>query len=189
LTSSRPARKKDDSQTGMWVAGLVFLGAILFGLVVLPLLGKGKKSELEGGQAPDFALPVINDKFARPTLHLSDLDGKVVILDFWASWCGPCRAQGPIVERVASKYQAQGVTLVGIATSDRRQNAEAYARANPSSFPALFDEDENVARAYNAFGLPTLAVLDKRGKIVALRSGLMREGQLSALVEAALASP
>jgi thiol-disulfide isomerase/thioredoxin len=173
----------------MWVAGLVFLGAILLGLLVLPLLGKGQKHQLEGIQAPDFALPVINEKFTRPTLHLSDLDGKVVIVDFWASWCGPCREQAPIVERVAKKYRAQGVMLVGIATSDRRQSAEAYARAQQSSFPALFDGDESVARAYGAYGLPTLAVLDKRGTIVALRSGLMRETELSALVEAALDSP
>jgi cytochrome c biogenesis protein CcmG, thiol:disulfide interchange protein DsbE len=189
LTSARRGRKSDDTQTGMWVAALVFVGAILFGLLVLPLLDKGKKNQLEGNQAPDFALPVINEKFARPTLHLSDLDGKVVILDFWASWCGPCRLQAPIVESVAKKYETRGVTLVGIATSDRRQSAEAYARANNSSFPALFDGDETVARAYRAYGLPTLAVLDKRGTIVALRSGLMRENQLSALVEAALQSP
>jgi cytochrome c biogenesis protein CcmG, thiol:disulfide interchange protein DsbE len=190
LTSQRPGKKKSDAQTGTWVAGLVFFGAILFGLFVLPHLGGPRKNnQLQGSQAPDFALPVINAQFSKPMLHLSDLDGKVVILDFWASWCGPCRQQAPIVERVAKKYEAQGVTLIGIATSDRRSNVEAYARAYPSSFPAIFDEDENVARAYGALALPTLAVLDKRGKIVALRSGLMRESQLSSLVEAALQSP
>jgi len=188
LTRATPGRRKD-TQSGTWVAGLVFLGAILFGLVVLPLFGKGEKNPFEGTQAPDFALPVINQKFQRPELHLSDLDGKVVILDFWASWCGPCRQQAPIVERVAKKYEARGVTLVGIATSDQRRSAEAYAKAFPSSFPALHDADENVARAYGAHGLPTLAILDRRGKIVAVRSGLMREGQLTALVEAALERP
>jgi cytochrome c biogenesis protein CcmG, thiol:disulfide interchange protein DsbE len=181
--------RKDDARMGTWVAGLVFLAAILFGLLVLPLLGKGKKHQLDGAQAPDFALPVINGKFERSTLRLSDLDGKVVILDFWASWCGPCKQQAPIVEKVAKEYEARGVTLLGIATSDQQASAEAHGRRFPSSFPAVFDQDDAVARAYGVEGLPTLAVLDKRGKIVALKSGLTRRNELAALVEAALQSP
>jgi cytochrome c biogenesis protein CcmG/thiol:disulfide interchange protein DsbE len=177
-------RRQADARTGYWLGALVLGIALLFGLVVMPWASK-KTSSL-GKPAPEFALPVINGKFERPDLRLSDLDGKVVILDFWASWCMPCRAQAPIVERVAKAHAAQGVVLVGIATSDQRRSAELYAKNNPSDFPALFDEEELVARAYGVKGLPTLAVIDRQGKLVALRSGLVREAELRALVESAL---
>ncbi|HEV8246459.1 MAG TPA: TlpA disulfide reductase family protein, partial [Polyangiaceae bacterium] len=78
------------------------------------------------------------------------------------------------------------VTLVGIATSDQKLAAESYARANPSEFPALFDQDEVAARTYGVSGLPTLVVIDKHGKLVAIRSGLVREGDLQSLVQAAI---
>ncbi len=173
-----------DAKAGYMVAALVFAVAILFGLFVLPKLGK--RASLFSSQAPDFALPVINGQFVRPTLRLSDLDGQVVIVDFWASWCWPCRQQAPIVERVATSFKARGVTLVGIATSDQRRSAEYYAKVNPSSFPALYDENEQAARAYDVSGLPTLAVIDKHGKLVARRSGVVSDRELTALVEQAL---
>lgn len=184
MTGAKNTRKSLDGSSGFLVAGLVFVCAILLGLLVLPRLGK--KNQFQGGLAPEFALPVMNGKFERPTLRLSDLDGKVVILDFWASWCSPCREQAPIVERVAQRFAPRGVTLVGIATSDQRRAAENYAKTHPSAFPAVYDQDEATARSYGVQGLPTLAVVDRTGKIVALRSGLLRENELAALIEATL---
>lgn len=182
---SREAKRRADARTGYLLGALVLVIAALFGFLVLPFLGK-KVDQRVGAPAPDFLLPVMNGKYERPELRLSDLEGKVVILDFWASWCGPCRVQAPIVERVAKSRAAQGVMLVGVATSDQRRAAENYARQYPSEFPALFDEDEAAAHAYGVQGLPTLAVIDRRGMLVALRSGLVRQAELEALVESAL---
>ena len=83
-------------------------------------------------------------------------------------------------------HAAQGVMLVGVATSDQRRSAENYAKQHPSEFPALFDEDEAAAHAYGVEGLPTLAIIDRKGMLVALRSGLVREAELEAIVEAVL---
>jgi thiol-disulfide isomerase/thioredoxin len=182
---SREAKRRADARTGYGLGIMVLVIAALFGFLVMPLLGK-KVDRRVGTPAPEFLLPVMNGKFERPELRLSDLEGKVVILDFWASWCGPCRMQAPIVERVAKSLAAQGVMLVGVATSDQRKSAENYANKYPSEFPALFDEDEAAARAYGVEGLPTLAVIDRKGTLVALRSGLVREAELKALVESAL---
>ena len=182
---SREAKRRADARTGYGLAAMVLVVAALFGFIVMPLLGR--KPDLRfHGPAPDFLLPVMNGKFERPELRLSDLEGKVVIVDFWASWCGPCRVQAPIVERVAKSHAAQGVMLVGVATSDQRKSAENYASRHPSEFPALFDEDEAAAHAYGVEGLPTLAVIDRKGMLVALRSGLVREAELEAIVEAVL---
>jgi cytochrome c biogenesis protein CcmG/thiol:disulfide interchange protein DsbE len=182
---SREAKRRADARTGYGLAAMVLVIAALFGLVVMPLLGK-KGDGRVGTPAPEFLLPVMNGKFERPELRLSDLEGKVVIVDFWASWCGPCRVQAPIVERVAKSHRALGVMLVGVATSDQRKSAENYASRHPSEFPALFDEDEAAARAYGVEGLPTLAIIDRKGMLVALRSGLVREAELEELVQSAL---
>lgn len=182
---SHEAKRRADARTGYGLGLMVLVIAALFGFLVMPLLGK-KADRRIGTPAPEFLLPVMNGKYERSELRLSDLEGKVVILDFWASWCRPCRVQAPIVERVAKSYAAQGVILVGVATSDSRKSAENYAASQPSEFPAVFDENDSVARAYGVEGLPTLAVVDRRGVLVALKTGVVREAELVTMVKEAL---
>src|SRR4051812_24326348 len=120
-----PTAPSDEQQTrtGYLVAALVLGFSLFMGLFVLPYLGAktAEKSELVGKPAPDFLLPYVTPAERGQSQRLSDLQGHVVVLDFWASWCGPCREQTPVLERVARKL-GERVLVLGVGTSDERGN-------------------------------------------------------------------
>lgn len=177
---------KHDDTSGTWVtAGLVLACALIFGLIALPKLAPDKRV---GKPAPDFVLPRL--EAATPgkkpnELRLSELEGKGVILDFWASWCMPCRQQAPIVDRVAKKYGEQGLVALGVVTGDVPEDALRFAAEHPVSYASVLD-DGQASKAFSVQGLPTLVVLNRKGEVVAVRQGLVREGELTGLAEAAL---
>lgn len=179
--------RSDSSRSGLTVA-LVLLGAAVFGLVALPRLGK---EPLIGSHARDFALARLEaggpGGASGEPVRLSDLAGKAVILDFWASWCLPCREQAPIVDRVARSFKERGLVALGIVTDDSPESARRFLASEPVGYPSLLDEQRAVASAFEVRGLPTLVVLDRAGRVVAVRRGLVREKELVGLAEAALA--
>jgi thiol-disulfide isomerase/thioredoxin len=120
-------------------------------------------------------------------VRLSDLDGKVVILDFWASWCMPCRALGPIVDKVAKAQAARGVMALGVLSGDEPDDAATFLAQHPLGYSTVVDEQREAGRAFSIEGLPTIVVLDKKGAVVAIRRHLVSERELTALTEAALA--
>ncbi|MBL8730772.1 MAG: redoxin domain-containing protein [Planctomycetes bacterium] len=141
-----------------------------------------------GAAAPDFAMEDVDGK----PITLQDFAGKVVVLDFWATWCGPCKAAMPHVEEVAKHFADQGVVVVASCTSDERANFVDWVRANRRQLPHVvfaFDplgRDENRAsrKLYGVSGIPQQFVIGKDGKIAALVTGYMA-GEV--LLEAALA--
>src|SRR5690606_40121736 len=121
-----------------WVlAGLAIFLVLLFAFVVLPYGDPGKKPV---GKAPDWALPVIHGGEPGNRIRLSDLRGSVVVLDFWASWCAPCKKQMPILDRVSRAYADEKVVIVGINTDAQRSLALDYLRQRPTSYASLYDE-------------------------------------------------
>lgn len=181
------ADESPPSERRAWITMLVVIGlSLAFGLVLLPRLGPAAKNPLEGQSAPDFALDVIAGGDAGNRLRLSHLAGKVVILDFWASWCGPCREQAPIVEQVGKAHGAD-VVAVGVATSDERDDALGFVRSAGLAYTMVFDEGTRVAAAYGVRNLPTVVVVSKGGKVTAFRERVLRREELEKLVELALA--
>ena len=111
--------------------------------------------------APDFAL----ETFAGETLRLSDLRGKVVVLNFWASWCPPCRWEMPFFETISQEYKERGVIFLGVAISDTMEDASDFADSVGVTYPLALDAAGETARDYEVLGLPTTFLIDKEGAI------------------------
>lgn len=172
-------------ETPWFSAGLVLFAAGLFGWLVLPRLAP---DPFVGKSAPDFLLPRLGPSGAisNEKVRLSDLQGKAVVLDFWASWCIPCRAEMPIVDKVAKTQGARGVVALGVLSGDAPEDAAEFLAQHPVEYPSVVDEQSLAGTAFAVRGLPTLVVLDRKGAVVAMRVGHVSENELTALVEAAL---
>lgn len=139
--------------------------------------------------AGDFEAEVIlNGTPEQSRIVLSELQGRAVLLDFWASWCGPCKAEAPIIQRLHERYRDSGLTVIGVNTSDEEGMAVPTARRLKLGFPIVYDVGNRIAKQFGVSGLPTLIVISKTGKIVAFRAGTTPESTLEELVRKALAS-
>jgi thiol-disulfide isomerase/thioredoxin len=164
-----------------FIPALVLAAAAAFGLLALPNLAPRRLAD-------DFLLPRLDPRGgASPgKIRLSDLQGKGVILDFWASWCVPCRAQAPIVDRVAKSNKARGLVALGVVSGDAPEDAAAFLAQHPVSYDSVVDDQGEATRAFQVNSLPTLVAIDAKGEVKAVRKGLVSEKELSALVEAIL---
>ena len=171
------------------IIGIVVAVALIMGVTVLPTL-KAPRSKLLGLPSPDFTLPVMTGGEPGNRIQLSSLRGNVVVLDFWASWCAPCRAQAPIIDRVARKLRDKGVVVLGVDTSgDDWGRAVEFAKGHGISYPTVFDQGDHVASAFRVQALPTLVILDSNGVVTDVRTRVVREDELVQLIEDARASP
>ena len=140
-------------------------------LVDSPLLGK---------PGPAFDLPRI-DTAGR--VRSTDLTGRIVVVNFWASWCVPCREETPALEAFYQRYQPDGVELVGIGYDDRRGDALAFRRKLGGTWPIVDDPGGRVALDFGVRGVPETFVIDERGTIMAKLIGAVGPGTLESIVE------
>jgi cytochrome c biogenesis protein CcmG, thiol:disulfide interchange protein DsbE len=159
--------------------------SLLFGFAILPRLFGAPEGALAGKPAPDFTLKVVANG-DKPTLSLHDLAGSAVVLDFWATWCGPCQAEAPIVNKVAQRFHDRGLVVVGVDTDDQDGKAHAWALAHGLTYPIVFDEGDRVAGEYGVSSMPTLIVVSRAGKVLAVRQGMTDDSELEDLVKQAL---
>ncbi len=178
----------DPRSAGTTLSALGLVAAMLLGIAILPRILSRSHAAAVGRPAPDFSLALVAN---RPTatgadarsLRLSDLQGHTVLLDFWATWCQPCRAEAPIVEQVARRWRDRGVVVLGIDMDTADQgDPRAFAIENDLSYPILHDVTGAAARAYDVDSLPTLVVVSPEGKIAAIRSGITDGAELERLV-------
>jgi thiol-disulfide isomerase/thioredoxin len=111
--------------------------------------------------APAFTLA----SRAGGDVSLADLKGQVVMINFWASWCGPCRQEFPALDQIYAKYRPMGFTLVAINVESDKANAERFLGATPVSFPILFDPENKVSGSYGVSGMPTTVLIDRQGRV------------------------
>jgi thiol-disulfide isomerase/thioredoxin len=182
---SKAPHSKRESHQGYVTALLVVVASVGLGLFGLPRLSRRAahaNSPLIGLPAPDFILRTLSEGGLGTTQRLSDLQGKTVVLDFFASWCGPCRKQAPIVDRVSRRLSGPKLAVFGVNTSDELGAAQRYLGAHPPSYPVLFDQDAEGAKAFDVSGLPTLLVIDKQGIVRAVEMGVVGESELEGLI-------
>jgi peroxiredoxin len=111
--------------------------------------------------APSFSLP----SRAGDNVSLGQLKGRVVMLNFWASWCGPCRQEMPLLDQMHKRYSALGFTLVGVNVDANSKDAEDWLSKTPVSFPVLFDRDSKVSALYDVKAMPSTVFIDRKGNV------------------------
>ena len=149
-------------------------------------LAAGPAHALEVGQAaPDIELPGAN---VAP--RLAALKGKVVYVDFWASWCGPCRQSFPWLNELQQKYAAQGLQVVGVNVDAKRADADQFLSEVPARFALAFDPKGEAPRRIGVKGMPTAVLIGADGRVVKVHQGFRDNdrAELEALVVAALAA-
>jgi thiol-disulfide isomerase/thioredoxin len=111
--------------------------------------------------APDFRLA----NRAGGETTLAGLRGQVVMINFWASWCGPCRQEFPALDQMYRKYKPMGFTMVGINVESEKSDAERFLGISPVSFPILFVPQNSVSGSYGVKAMPTSVLVDRQGRL------------------------
>ncbi|MED5622099.1 peroxiredoxin family protein [Ideonella sp. BN130291] len=111
--------------------------------------------------APDFTLRALDG----PNLRLQEQRGRVVMVNFWATWCGPCRQEMPQLNKLYDKYRSAGFVLLGVNVDDDTSNAAGVAGKLGVKFPVLLDTDKKVSKLYDLSTMPSTVIIDRDGKV------------------------
>jgi peroxiredoxin len=111
--------------------------------------------------APDFTLKSQKDG----NIKLSELRGKVILINFWASWCGPCRQEMPVLDELYRHYRPLDFTILGVNVEQNSDDAKSLLKDVPVSFPILFDTENKISKLYDVKGMPSTVLVDRDGNI------------------------
>jgi peroxiredoxin len=117
--------------------------------------------------APDFTL---NAQTGKP-VELTQFKGQVVMLNFWASWCGPCRQEMPLLDSIYKKYNKAGFTMIGVNVEPDSKAANDWLKQTPVSFPILYDTQSDVSKLYGVAGMPSTVIIDRKGNVRFIHRG------------------
>jgi peroxiredoxin len=117
--------------------------------------------------APQFSLAARGGK----TVNLAQYKGQVVMINFWATWCHPCREEMPLLESIYKKYGKMGFTLVGVNVEPDSKPAEDWLKTTPVSFPILFDTKSEVSKMYDVNVMPSTVIVDRKGNVRVIHRG------------------
>ena len=137
----------------------MFKGLALAAVCVSAALAASSSS----GPAPGFKLSGRGGK----TIDLAQYKGQVVMINFWATWCGPCRQEMPLLQDIYAKYKPMGFTLIGVNVEPSTGDPEGWLSKlpKPVTFPVAFDVDSKVSKLYNVAGMPTTVFIDRKGNV------------------------
>ncbi|MCL4791159.1 MAG: TlpA family protein disulfide reductase [Gammaproteobacteria bacterium] len=143
------------------------LVACLSGALLLAASGAGEASADASGPAADFSLPSRGGQ----SVSLSALRGQVVLINFWATWCGPCRKEMPLLEQIQKKYAPLGFVMLGINVEEDTTHMEAFLGDVPVTFPVLLDPANRVSKLYDVAAMPSTVIVDRKGNIRYIHQG------------------
>lgn len=173
--------------------GLPLIALLSYGMTLDP---REIPSPLPGREAPAFTRAVFatghDSVLAQPvgdSVRLAALRGRIVVVNFWASWCLACRDEHEALSTVASRYAPQGVRFYGLLYNDREQNGLDWIdRMGGQAYPALSDPGARTAIDFGLYGVPETFVIDQRGIVARKYTGPVREMQLIQLIDSLLAA-
>jgi cytochrome c biogenesis protein CcmG/thiol:disulfide interchange protein DsbE len=140
---------------------------------------------------PDAVVGQVAPGFTRPSLDgyeisLSDLKGGPVVINFWATWCQPCKAEHAHLISTANRFKPKGVAFLGVLYGDEADKATRYLKRAGSAYPTLVDESQSIPIDYGVGGVPETFVVDKDGTIIKKFTGPVTEGELAIVLESLL---
>jgi peroxiredoxin len=141
---------------------LALVAGLSVALMPVPLLA-GEAA----GPAADFSLP----SRAGQSVSLAALRGQVVLINFWATWCGPCRKEMPLLEQIQKKYAPLGFTMLGINVEEDTTQMEAFLGDVPVSFPILLDPANTISKLYDVAAMPSTVIIDRKGNVRYIHQG------------------
>jgi thiol-disulfide isomerase/thioredoxin len=158
------------------LSGRSFATLILFSALLLlgcrdSTAAGGAAGTAEGasvGAAPEFRLKTLDGRVLGP----KDFKGKVVVVDFWATWCGPCQIQSRILEPLSRDYKGKNVQFLAANVGEDERTVRSFLESKPFPYPVLLDADSAVSNSLGVYALPTLMIIDKKGKISFVQPGL-----------------
>lgn len=168
-------------QTRYWVRRIVFL--ILIGMVGFTIyqmtVGSEPKQPNVGDIAPDFELQTLDGKKMR----LSDLKGKVVMLNFWATWCPPCKQEMPVMQEAYQKYKDQGFEIAAVNIGETDVAVQSFAKTQGLTFPIWLDYNKDITRQYKIGPIPSSFFIDANGIVAKKNEGPVNLAQLSGYIQ------
>jgi thiol-disulfide isomerase/thioredoxin len=133
----------------------------VFVAALLTATAMGLKASTPATEVPDLSF---SDESGR-TLRLADFKGQVVLLDFWASWCVPCRVSFPALDALHKELGARGFSAVAINVDEQRKNADSFLEVRPHTMPVVFDPKGRAAEAFALPAMPSALILDRAGRV------------------------
>jgi cytochrome c biogenesis protein CcmG, thiol:disulfide interchange protein DsbE len=175
---------------------VLVLAAALVGLLSYGVAQRGEDTTIQAALArgervstPDYTAPLGLLGAPATQRSLADYKGKVVVLNFWASWCDPCVEELPLLERTQRRIAPRNASVVGINGRDVTGDALGFVRRFDLTFPSLRDPDAELNRKFGLTGLPETFVIDRKGRIAAKRVGPVDQAWLDATLPRLLAEP
>lgn len=140
---------------------------LILSICLLPGFGTQAAASQLSGKAPNFTLKSSTGK----NLKLSEFRGQVVMINFWASWCAPCRQEMPLLEAMYRKYKSLGFVLLGVNVEQDSSKAATLLKSIKVSFPILYDNKNKVSKQYKVAAMPTTVIIDRDGNMRYLHKG------------------